>query len=244
MRHPHVVVSLVLSAFVSASIGCKIAETPPPPPPHSMVFKRDLSSGKGCLEYAWESPGKRQLIQLNPTIKEGEGAGPTATDTSRVQVYALSNGLYGLKEWQFPSGPTSSLPVVRAIVELKEIEAVGIVFYQDESSASETKSLQPMPVNCPAKLEAVTIVDPEITALDPRSIPRDTAGTITLMGSNFTRDSVVLIDGANPTTQYVSPSMLEVALEAPDTESPGKRSVRVHGAKDGRTSNEMMLFIQ
>ena len=133
---------------------------------------------------------------------------------------------------------------MRAIVELKEIEAVGTVFYQDESSASETKALQPMPVNCPAKLEAVTIVDPEITALDPRSIPRDTAGTITLMGSNFTRDSVVLIDGANPTTQYVSPSMLEVALEATDTESPGKRSVRVHGAKDGRTSNEMMLFIQ
>ena len=118
------------------------------------------------------------------------------------------------------------------------------MFYQDESSARETKSLQPMPVNCPAKLEAVTIVDPEITALDPRSIPRDTAVTITLMGSNFTRDSVVLIDGANPATQYVSPSMLEVALEAPDTESPGKRSVRVHGAKDGRTSNEITLFIQ
>jgi len=244
MRHARASVSLVLCAFVSASVGCKIAEAPPPPLPHIMVFKRDLSNGKGCLEYSWVSEGKRQLIQLNPSIKEGEGAGPTAKDASHVQVYALSNGLYGLKEWQFPSGPTSSLPVVRAVVELKEIEAVGTVFYQDESSATERQLLQPMPVNCPAKAEAVSIVDPEITTLDPRAIPRDTAVTITLMGSHFTRDSVVLIDGANPTTQYVSPSMLEAALDGTDTETPGKRSVKVHGAKDGRTSNEMMLFIQ
>src|SRR5262245_22237652 len=202
MRLVHVVVSLTLSVFISTTVGCAYrAEKTPSPPKSKMVFKRDLYKGKGCLEYSWVSEGKRRLIQLDSNIKEGEGDGPKAKDASHVQVYALSNGLYGLKEWQFPSGPTHPSPVVRALVEVKETEAVGTVYYQDQSSASDTKALVPMPVKCPSTAGDVTRVDPEIADLDPRTVTRNTAVTITLIGSNFTKDSVVLIDGANPTTK-------------------------------------------
>jgi hypothetical protein len=245
MRLAHVVLSLALSTFVSASVGCRdFAETTPPPSRSNMVFKRDLYKGNGCLEYSWVSEGKRRVIELNPNIKEGEGDGPIAKDASHVQVYALSNGLYGLKEWQFPSGPPHSSPVVRAIVEVKETEAVGTVFYQDQSHATDTKALVPMPVKCPTPVEDVSIVHPEITDLDPLTITRNTAVTITLTGSNFTKDSVVLIDGVNPTTTFVSPSVLEAELDANDIATPGKRGVKVHGAKNGTTSNEVTLTVE
>jgi IPT/TIG domain len=245
MRLAHVVLALALSTFVSASVGCRdVAQTTPPPPRSNMVFKRDLYKGTGCLEYSWVSEGKRRVIQLNPNIQEGEGDGPMAKDASHVQVYALSNGLYGVKEWQFPSGPPHPSPVVRAVVEVKQTEAVGTVFYQDQSYASDTKALVPMPVKCPTTVERVSIVDPEIADLDPRTVTRNTAVTIILTGSHFTKDSVILIDGANPTTKFVSPSVLEAGLDANDIATPGKRGVKVHGAKDGTTSNEVTLTVE
>ena len=244
MKHAHLALSLVVSTLFSISVGCKFVEITPPPSTSNVVLKRDISHGKGCLEYSWGSEGKRRLIQLNPNIKEGEGEGPMAQNASHVQVYALTNGQYSLKDWQFPSGPPRSSPVVRAIVEVKDIEAVGTVFYQDQSSATERKALLPMAVSCPSKPEAVRRVDPEIRELDPWTVARNTAVTITLTGSNFTRDSVVLIDGANPTTQYVSPSMLEAGIDANDTATPGKRGVKVHAAKSGTTSNEVTLTVE
>ena len=245
MRLAHSVVFLAVSTLVSALAGCTYrVETTPPPAARNLVFTRDLYKGNGCLEYSWGSERKRRLIQLNPDIKEREGDGPTAKDASQVQVHALSNGLYGLQDWQFPPGPPRSSPIVSATVELKQTEAVGTVYYQDRSSASDTKALVPMRVTCPAPVEAVSIVDPQIKDLDPRRVPRNTAATITLAGSHFTKDSVVLIDGTNPTTTFVSPSVLEAGLEADDLATPGKRSVRVHGAKDGTTSNEVTLTIE
>ena len=244
MRHVHVAFPVVLSIVVIVSGGCRSAEAPPLPVKTHMEFKRDLYNGKGCLEYSWGSEQKRRLIQLNPSAKEGAGEGPVANDASQVQVYALTNGQYSLKEWQFPSGPPHPSPVVGAIVELKEIEAVGTVFYEDRSSATNTKALVPMPLRCPAGPAEVSVVDPEITRLEPRTVARGTPVTITVMGSNFTRDSVVLIDGANPTTQYVSASMLEAELGADDTARAGKRGVEVHGAKSGTTSNAVTLTIE
>lgn len=237
--------ALGLSAFVSASMGCQyLAETPPPVATRNMVFKRDLYKGNGCLEYSWVSEGKRRVIQLDPNTKQGEGEGPTGNEVSHLQIYALSNGLYSLKDWQFPSGPPHPSPVVRAIVEVKETEAVGTVFYQDRAIVTERKALVPMPVACPTRGKDVPVVDPAITDLDPRTVTRNTAATITLVGSHFTKDSVVLIDGANPTTRFVSPSVLEAGLEAEDTATGGTRGVKVHDAKDGRTSNEVKLIIE
>ncbi|HEY7533205.1 MAG TPA: IPT/TIG domain-containing protein [Nitrospiraceae bacterium] len=244
MRHSPVVFSLVLSAFVSVSVGCRSAETPAPEPQSHMAFTRDIYNGKACVEYSWVSEHKRRLIQLSPHTKEGEGEGPKANDASRVQVHALTNGQYSLKDWQFPAGPPHSSPVVGAIIELKEIEAAGTVFYQDHSSATHTTALVPMPVQCPSKPEVASIVDPEIMKLDPRTVEHHAPVTITVLGSNFTRDSLVLIDGADPTTQYVSPSTLEAELDADDTAAPGKRGVKVHGAKNGTTSNEVLLTVQ
>lgn len=236
--------SVVFLVFVSALAGCKSADAPPPPLKTNMEFTRDLYNGRGCLEYSWGSQGKRRLIQLDPNTKEGAGEGPMADDASHVQVYALTNGQYGLKEWQFPSRPAPRAPVVGATVELKEIEAVGTVFYEDRSSATETKPLVPMPVNCPAGPAKVSVVEPEIIALEPRTVARNSPVTITITGSHFSRDSVVLIDGANPTTQFVSASMLEAELVADDTARPGTRAVEVHGAKNGKTSNAVTLTIR
>ena len=239
------VVSLAVSAFVGATAGCvDTPALPPPPPEHTMVFKRDLHKGDGCLDYSWVSEDKRRVIQLTPNMKEGVGEGPMAGESSHVQVHALSNGLYGLKEWQFPSGPPHLLPVVRATVEVKETEAVGTVFYQDESSATDKQALLPMPVTCPTKGEEASTVDPTIKALDPFTVKQNTAVTITLMGAHFTRDSFILIDGADPTTKFVSPSMLEAELDAEDTASLGKRAVKVHSVKDATISNEMTLTVE
>lgn len=236
--------AIVFLVIVTVLGGCKSAEAPPPALRTNMEFTRDLSNGRGCLEYSWGSQGKRRLIQLNPNTKEGAGEGPMADDASHVQVYALTNGQYGLKEWQFPSGPAPRAPVVGATVELNEIEAVGTVFYGDRSSATETKALLPMPVKCPTGPAEVTVVEPEITGLEPRTVTRNSPATITITGSHFTRDSVVLIDGANPTTQFVSSSMLEAELDADDTARPGTRGVEVHGAKNGKTSNAVTLTIR
>lgn len=244
MRPTDVAFSVVLSMVVGVSAGCRTAEAPPPPLKTNMEFTRDLYNGRGCLEYSWGSQGKRRLIQLNPNTKQGAGEGPMADDASHVQVYALTNGQYGLKEWQFPSGPAPRAPIVGATVELKEIEAVGTVFYGDRSSATETKALVPMPVKCPAGPAEVSVVEPEITALEPRTVARNSPVTITITGLHFTRDSVVLIDGANPTTQFVSASMLEAELDADDTARPGTRGVEVHGAKNGKTSNAVTLTIR
>ena len=244
MRHARSACWLILCAFVSVLPGCKIAEAPPPPLKTNMEFKRDLHNGNGCLEYSWGSEGKRRLIQLHPNTREGAAEGPMLNDASYVQVYALTNGQYSLKEWRFPSGPPRSSPIVGAIVELKEIEAVGTVFYQDRSTATATKSLVPMAVKCPAGPAEVSVVAAEITGLEPRTVARNTPATIAVLGLNFTRDSVVLIDGANPTTQYVSPSMLEAELDADDTARAGKRGVEVHGAKNGTTSNAVTLVVE
>jgi hypothetical protein len=244
MRHGHAAFFLLLGTFVGVLAGCRSAETPPPLQKTNMEFTRDISSGKGCLNYSWGSEAKRQLIQLNPSIKEGDGEGPTAAGASHVRVHALTNGQYSLKEWQFPSGPPHSSPVIGAMVEVKGIEAVGTVFYEDQSSATDTTALVPMPVTCPATLREVRTVDPELSHLDPRIVVRNTPVTITVIGSHFTRDSVVLIDGANPTTRYVSPSVLEAELDGDDTAVPGKRGVKVHGAKGGTMSNEVMLLVE
>ena len=244
MRHGHVAFSLLLSTFVTMSVGCKSAETPPPLHKTTMEFKRDISNGKACLDYSWGSEGKRRLIQLNPSINEGDGEGPMAADASHVQVYALTNGQYSLKEWRFPSDPSHSSPVVGAMVEVKGIEAVGTVFYQDQFSATDTKALVPMPVTCPATVGDVQKAAPELTDIDPRIVARSTSVTITVTGSHFTRDSVVLIDGANPTTKYVSPSVIEAELEADELAARGKRNVRIHDAKNGTTSNEVILTVE
>jgi hypothetical protein len=244
MRHGHVMVSRVLGVLISASIGCTYVADTPPPTQGQLVFKRDIYNGKACLEYSWLSDDKRRLIQLNPNMQEGEGEGPIAESASYVQVHALTNGQYSLKEWQFPSGPRHASPIVSAVVELKEIEAVATVFYKDRSSTIETISLVPMPLNCPARAQDVARVDPEITTLDPGTVAKNTAVTIAVIGANFSRDSVILIDGANPTTEFVSPSMLEADLDAGDLAASGKRGVKVHGAKHGRTSNEVMLTVK
>jgi IPT/TIG domain len=244
MRRIDVSFCLLLLVVVSLYGGCKSVEAPPPPLITNMEFKRDLHNGNGCLEYSWGSEGKRRLIQLSPSRKGGEGQGPMANDASQVQVHALTNGQYSLKEWQFPSGPPYRSPVVGATVELKEIEAVGTVFYEDRSSATDRKALVPMAVKCPAGTGQVLVVDPEITGVEPRTVARNTPVTITVTGSNFTRDSVVLIDGANPTTQYVSASILEAELDADDTARPGKRGVAVHAAKHAMTSNAITLTIE
>jgi hypothetical protein len=236
--------TVVLGALVGISVGCRSAEILPPQPKSNMEFTRDIYNGKACLEYSWPSEDQRRLIQLSPYTKEGEGEGPAANDASHVHVYALTNGQYSLKDWHFPSGPPHSSPVMSASIEVKQIEAVGTVFYQDQSSATDTKALVPMPVRCPTPTEAVSVVDPKITGLDPRAVARNASGAIIVMGSNFTRDSVVLIDGANPTTRYVSSSMLEIELDASDTATRGTRGVKVHGAKHGTTSNEVTLTIE
>jgi len=113
-----------------------------------MVFWRHMADGPACLEYSWVSEGKRRMVQLVPGTQLGEGLGPIS-NASHVQIYSLSNnGRGGVKQWQFPPGPPYSGKVVGAIIEVRGMEVVGTVYYNDGTSAVDRHPLDPAVRTC------------------------------------------------------------------------------------------------
>ena len=88
---------------------------------------------------------------------------------------------------------------------------------------------------------------PAITSLSPNSATAGTpAFTITVAGSNFTGNSIVLWNGLNRTTTFVSPSQLSAAIPATDIAAPGTASVTVLnpiGTPGAGTSNALPFII-
>lgn len=69
---------------------------------------------------------------------------------------------------------------------------------------------------------------PVMASLSPSSASAGTSGiTVTIMGSNFTAQSVVQVSSSPRTTTFVSAGQLSVQLTAADLASPGQLSVSV-----------------
>jgi hypothetical protein len=68
---------------------------------------------------------------------------------------------------------------------------------------------------------------PTITSFDPPSITAATALSLTVQGTNFVKESIVLIDQINLTPELKSPTELVVTIKASDIPTGGDKSVTV-----------------
>jgi hypothetical protein len=74
---------------------------------------------------------------------------------------------------------------------------------------------------------------PAVTGLSPRSVPQGVAATITVNGSGFEANSVVMYNGAARPTTFVNGTTLQVALTAADLQSFGSGQVSVNNPGPG-----------
>ena len=74
---------------------------------------------------------------------------------------------------------------------------------------------------------------PAVTGLSPRSVPQGVPATITVNGSGFEANSVVMYNGAARPTTFVNGTTLQVALTAADLQSFGLGQVSVNNPGPG-----------
>jgi hypothetical protein len=74
---------------------------------------------------------------------------------------------------------------------------------------------------------------PAVTRLSPQSVPQGTSATVTVNGSGFEANSVVLWNGQPRTTTFVNSTTLQVALTAADLQSYGTGQISVNNPGPG-----------
>ena len=74
---------------------------------------------------------------------------------------------------------------------------------------------------------------PAVTRLSPQSVPQGTSATVTVNGSGFEANSVVLWNGQPRTTTFVSTTSLQVTLTAADLQSYGTGQISVNNPGPG-----------
>ena len=83
-----------------------------------------------------------------------------------------------------------------------------------------------------------------ITAISPRIVPPGTPATITITGTGFEANSVVLWNGANRPTTVVSATVVQVTLSAADLQNQGTGSLTVSNpAPAASTSPGLPLIV-
>ena len=90
-------------------------------------------------------------------------------------------------------------------------------------------------------LVAGLLAPPTVTSLDPSTAVAGGAGfTLAVTGTEFRRNSVVLWNGAERPTTWISETRLDAAITAADIARPGSVEVRVYarGAKGGQSAPE------
>lgn len=85
---------------------------------------------------------------------------------------------------------------------------------------------------------------PAITGLSPRSVPQGGTATITVTGSGFEANSVVLYNGSERPTTFVNSTTLQVALTANDLKSFGSGEISVNNpGPGGSTTTPTQLVV-
>ena len=74
---------------------------------------------------------------------------------------------------------------------------------------------------------------PAVTGLSPLSVPQGVAATITVNGSGFEANSVVMYNGATRPTTFVNGTTLQVSLTAADLQSFGSGQISVNNPGPG-----------
>ena len=87
--------------------------------------------------------------------------------------------------------------------------------------------------NSPASSFSIMSPTPAVTGLSPLSVPQGVAATITVNGSGFEANSVVMYNGAARPTTFVNGTTLQVALTAADLQSYGSGQISVNNPGPG-----------
>jgi len=96
--------------------------------------------------------------------------------------------------------------------------SASLVTVQNPSPGGGTSGAAAFNVNSPV---------PAITAISPRYVPPGAAATITITGTGFESNSMVLWNGSARPTTFVSATTLQVALSATDLQNQGPGSLSV-----------------
>ena len=113
----------------------------------TMVFWRDVFDGTARVEYSWVPEGIRKDITIPQPRDENSRMDQVSDDITQVQVYRLDIGDFGTIDWQFPSGPPHTYPVISAAVQIfvRRGVAIGTVQYADGTTATDTRQLGKIP---------------------------------------------------------------------------------------------------
>ena len=92
------------------------------------------------------------------------------------------------------------------------------------------------------KVDAPDGINPYIRSIDPETVKQNEEVPLTVIGSSFDEKAVVMFDGRNPRTEYISETELKAYLTKEITGPPGDRTVKVYNW-DGGLSNGVTLII-
>jgi trimeric autotransporter adhesin len=106
--------------------------------------------------------------------------------------------------------------------------SASLVTIQNPAPGGGSSAAVTFDVNSPAAV---------ITAISPRIVPPGTAATITITGTGFESNSVVLWNGSARPTTFMSATILRVALTAADLQIPGLDALTVNNPGPGASTS-------
>ena len=156
-------------------------------------------------------------IVTNTPTSAVAGAGPTPLDVKGTGFVPSSrvawNGVNLSTSFVSTGELTSSLPASSILGSSQDMVTVA-----NPAPGGGTSAAVMYDVNSPV---------PVISTISPRNVPPGAAATITLTGTGFETNSVVLWNGAPRATSFVSGTTLQVQLSAADLRSQGVGSLTV-----------------
>ncbi len=203
--------------------------------------------------------GSAQISVMNPTPGGGTTApsqisivypAPTITTINPASVLAGSSDILldisgsgfvppSVITWNGTAFITTFVSAAELKATLPAADVTGssasLIAVQTPAPGGGTSAAVTFDVNSPA---------PVITAISPRYVPPANAATITITGTGFESNSMVLWNGSARPTTVPSTTVLQVALSAVDLQSQGTGSLTVSNPGPGAsTSNAALLSV-
>jgi IPT/TIG domain len=159
---------------------------------------------------------------------------PTITSVSPASAVAGATATtLDIKGANFLAGSVvawNNTPLVTKFVSSTEISAVLSATQLSGSSESLITVQNPAPGGGVSAAATFDVNSPVaiITSISPRIVPPGSAATITITGTGFESNSVVLWNAAARPTTFMSNTVLQVALSAADLQKQGTGSLQVN----------------
>lgn len=166
------------------------------------------------------------ITSVNPTSVTA-GAGATTLNITGTNFLASSVVLW------------NNTPLVTSFVSTTEVKAAlpaadvsgsvaSLISIQNPAPGGGTSTTVTFDVNSPV---------PAITSISPHSVTTGTAASITLTGSGFESNSIVLWNGAARPTTVVSTTVLQVTLSATDLQNAETGTLNVSNPAPGASTS-------